>query len=209
MAQGRMLKKVICTSKKLANLRTDSARLLYTWLLPHLDIEGRFSGDISVIKGHIFPRLKHMTIKKIERDLRDLVKSGLIIVYKAKGDIFLELIDFHKHQYLNPKREAESDIPSPPPLQKIKRRCLTKKEYEYAWEKWRENGMICPICKKKGEFVANKGIVIDEYIPFQIDHKIPISKGGTYDLSNLRVVCQKCNAQKGNMLTLELIQSTP
>lgn len=113
MAQGRMLKKVICTSKKLASLRTDSARLLYTWLLPHLDIEGRFSGDISVIKGNIFPRLDHITNKKIERDLRDLVKNDLIIVYKAKGDIFLQFIEFHKHQSLRRDREAKSDIPAP------------------------------------------------------------------------------------------------
>lgn len=113
MAQGRMLKKIICTSKKLATLKTDSSRLLYTWLLPHLDIEGRFSGDFNIIKGHIFPRLKHMTIKKIERDIQDLVKNNLVIVYEAEGDIFLQFTEFHKHQSLRRDREAESDIPAP------------------------------------------------------------------------------------------------
>lgn len=39
MAEGRMLKKNISQSKKLALLKNDSARLLYTWILPHLDIE--------------------------------------------------------------------------------------------------------------------------------------------------------------------------
>ena len=77
------------------------------------------------------------------------------------------------------------------------RRCLTKEEYNYAWGKWEKEGMICPVCKKKGEFVSGKGIVIDGYIPFQIDHIVPLSKGGTYDLENLRVICQKCNAEKG------------
>ena len=113
MAKGRMLKKVICTSKKLADLKSDSARLLYTWLLPHLDIEGRFSGDPNIIKGYICPRLNHITKKKIERYLQELAENKLIIVYRASNDLFLQFIEFHKHQSLRRDREAESDIPAP------------------------------------------------------------------------------------------------
>lgn len=31
-----------------------------------------------------------------------------------------------------------------------------------------------------------------------LDHVIPISKGGTNALENLRVICNRCNSQKGN-----------
>lgn len=32
----------------------------------------------------------------------------------------------------------------------------------------------------------------------QIEHKIPISKGGTNELSNLTVLCKKCNSSRKN-----------
>lgn len=79
-----------------------------------------------------------------------------------------------------------------------KRRCLRRGEYEYAWGKWEKNRRICPICKKRARFVAGRGFVVDGYIPFEIDHIIPISKGGTYNKKNLHVICRACNRKKGN-----------
>ena len=61
MPQGRIVLKRICQSKKLADLKTDGARLLYTWLIPNMDINGCFSADPEVIKGQIFTRLRKST----------------------------------------------------------------------------------------------------------------------------------------------------
>lgn len=53
-----------------------------------------------------------------------------------------------------------------------------KKEYEhFNIEMFGENGLL-----------------------FTIDHVIPLSKGGTNDISNLKTCCKYCNQKKGNKL---------
>jgi hypothetical protein len=117
MAEGRMLKKLISTSKKLANLKTDSARLLYTWLIPHVDIKGRFSGEPDIVKGYIVPRLKTMDCDKIEAYLTDMAENDLIILYGINGDKYLEIVKFNEFQSLRKDRESPSRIPDHDQLQ--------------------------------------------------------------------------------------------
>jgi len=117
MPQGRIVLKRICQSKKLALLKTDGARLLYTWLLPNVDINGCFSGDADVIKGQIFTRLRK-SAKTIESYLQDMHNVGLIIWYESNGDMFLHIPDFvEKQPSLNPNKESKSTIPMPTPDQ--------------------------------------------------------------------------------------------
>jgi hypothetical protein len=113
MPEGRMLKKCISESKSLGNLSSDSARLLYTWLIPFLDVEGRYSADPEIIKGHIFPKIKSMTISKIQKLLSDLNTAGLIILYNFNDEVYLQLTKFHEHQKLDPTKEGKSKIPAP------------------------------------------------------------------------------------------------
>jgi len=113
MPRGRVILKSISESKKLSMLKTDGARLLYSWTLPHLDINGCFSGDSEVINHVIFPRLKK-TSEEVEEFLKDLEKNNLIVRYEANNDVFLHYPDFvEKQPYLNPGREAEPTIPKP------------------------------------------------------------------------------------------------
>lgn len=114
MAEGRMLKKAVSTSRRLADLETDSARLLYTWIIPHLDIEGRFYADPSMIKGSVVPRIKSFTEDLIAECIQDMASVGLITVYEVDGDQYFYFRKFADHQNLNPKREAPSKIPDPP-----------------------------------------------------------------------------------------------
>jgi len=115
MPAGRIILKSISDSHKLPKLKTDGARLLYTWLLTHLDINGCFSGDSQVVRGKVFTRL-NKTIKTIEEYLKDLELNKLIIRYKVNGDMFLNVPDFvEKQPSLNPKREGKSNIPLPTP----------------------------------------------------------------------------------------------
>lgn len=113
MPIGRILLKSISESKKLSILKTDGARLLYTWLIPHLDINGCHSGDSMVIRGKIFTRLIK-SIKTVEGYLQDLENTGLIIRYEVNGDVFLNYPDFvEKQPKLNPEREGKVTIIPP------------------------------------------------------------------------------------------------
>jgi len=49
------------------------------------------------------------------------------------------------------------------------------------------HAMWGPICFYCNNEIANT-----------IDHVVPLCKGGTNDLSNLRPACQRCNVKKGN-----------
>jgi hypothetical protein len=116
MAEGRIIKKCISESKKLAELKSDSARLLYTWLIPHLDSAGRYMADPEIIKGHIVPKIKTMTISKIKQILDELADTGLIRLYKSNGEVYLELIKFTEFQKsLALDREPKSKFPAPDP----------------------------------------------------------------------------------------------
>ena len=115
MAKGRMLLKTISTSQKLANLPSDSARLLWTWLLPHLDREGRFQAEPPIVKGHAVPRLKHHTEKTVFAHLQQLADVGLILLYEVNGDRYLQYNQFDENQAgFHKDREAPSNCPPPP-----------------------------------------------------------------------------------------------
>ncbi len=116
MAEGRMLKKKIATSRRLAELKTDSARLLWTWLLPFLDVEGRYHASPEIIKGTIFPRISFFTTRKIKTCLENLEQVGLISIYSVNGDQFLEFSNFKDNQTLRLDREKPSSIPAKPQI---------------------------------------------------------------------------------------------
>jgi anti-sigma28 factor (negative regulator of flagellin synthesis) len=58
---------------------------------------------------------------------------------------------------------------------------------EYLLEKW---GRKCAYCKT-------------ENVPFETEHIIPTSRGGTNRVSNLTITCHKCNQLKGSMTATE------
>lgn len=44
--------------------------------------------------------------------------------------------------------------------------------------------------------------------PFDVDHVIPVSYGGTNDIGNLTLACRRCNRSKGAKLVNEWLRST-
>jgi len=114
MARGRMLSREISLDEKVNALPDDSARLLFTWLIPHLDCEGRTYGEAQVIKAMVIPRL-NWSSKRVEKYLTEMEKLGLIARYCLNGNRYLLAPNFEKHQTgLRKDRESQSKIPSPP-----------------------------------------------------------------------------------------------
>ena len=117
MPQGRIILKSISESKKIARLKTDGARLLYTWLITHLDVNGCFSADPDVVNGKVLTRLNKPK-KTVVSYLDNLASTGLIVIYEANGDKFLIVPDFaEKQPNLQPKKEGKPTIPLPTPDQ--------------------------------------------------------------------------------------------
>lgn len=111
MARGRFISKAISLDEKVDALSSDTVRLLFTWLIPHLDCEGRMYGDPQTVKSIVFPR-RSMDVRTMQKYLDELVKSGLVQRYVNGGSTFLYFPNFGKHQPgLNKNKESPSEIP--------------------------------------------------------------------------------------------------
>ena len=116
MAEGRMLNRAISQSKKMAKLSDDTSRLLFTWMIPHLDAEGRMKGDPSLFRAAVCPRLDHITTQQVEKYLKEWDKAEAILWYDADGDKYIYCIGWDRQQRnLRKEREAPSRYPEPPP----------------------------------------------------------------------------------------------
>lgn len=121
MASGRLLQKRISNSKKMAQLSCDGARLLYSWILPHLDQNGNFYADPDMVNNLVFTRLKK-SIKDIEKWLDELELAGCIVRYEVDGEIYLNYPDFFEKQpNIRPDREGKTDLPNISPDKILKR----------------------------------------------------------------------------------------
>lgn len=110
-----MLSKVISLDEKVNALSDDTCRLLFTWLIPHLDCEGRIYGDALTVKSIVFPR-RSISGGKIEKYLKELEKHELVFRYSVNGNEYLLMKGFEKHQPgLQKSKESPSQIPPIPP----------------------------------------------------------------------------------------------
>ena len=209
MAEGRILKRAISESQKLGRLATDSARLLYTWLIPWTDVEGRYTADPDILKGHLFPKVRAMTPRKIERLLFDLAdpslsdKGGLIILYQKGGERYLEFVKFHEVQTINRDREAKSKIPPPrdksckllsPPENSLLNKSLNKSEVKVKVKK-----TSCPKSKtpddesfKITRWWSTEDVKLTEYLIGRILENNPRSKVKKLTLPQLENWFNEC-----------------
>jgi len=118
MARGRFIAKEICIDKTVNDLNDPWSMLAFTWLVTHADCEGRTYGDPAIVKSLVFPRRTDITIEQIESFIQEWNVKGLIILYEADGDKFIQFPNFDKHQPgLNKTKETASHIPIPEQIQ--------------------------------------------------------------------------------------------
>lgn len=138
MAKGRMLQNRVSKSQKLASLSNDTVRLLYTWMLSHLDINGSFYADPVMVNNLVFTRLGH-SIKTISAALDELVEKGLIIRFQDEGESYLNYPDFQEKQpKLYPEREGEPDIPKITPESLLNNSGVTRTQIKLKQSKVKE-----------------------------------------------------------------------
>ena len=114
MAEGRMLKKKISLNEMLADLANDTHRLLFTWGIPHLDVEGRLTGNARRFKALVAPLLDHINSEMVLAFFQDAESLGLIQRYEVEGEWHVQYPKFHNNQNLSKNREAASKRPAPP-----------------------------------------------------------------------------------------------
>lgn len=108
MAKSRMVAREITIDKDVAKL-SDKAALLYTWLIPFLDREGRFFALPEQIKGYVIPYRKNFTVNVVRQCLKEIASVDLIRIYGENGE-YLCCKGFLKHNKPHPN-EPESQIP--------------------------------------------------------------------------------------------------
>lgn len=124
MPQGRMILKKISHNPEVNSLPAEAA-LLFTWLVTHLDGEGRINGNPRWVNSTVFP-LRDYSEPQVEAwlqlmaEARDHEGIGLLIRYKVNSVPFIYVPGFERSQtnrkkgYEGDGRHGKSDIPEPP-----------------------------------------------------------------------------------------------
>jgi len=105
-----MLSKSISYSTKVNELSSDFARLLYTWIIPHLDDWGRTDGNSQGIKLQVMPG-SDKTVEEFEKALQEMNDVGLIDRYEVEGKMYIQYTNFDEYQW-GLKKSGKSKIPS-------------------------------------------------------------------------------------------------
>ena len=149
-------------------------------------------------KGNLIKLLENEKVKqyiknKLEKKAVEINQEGKIRInpelYKALLNKFNGDVDFlNKNIEKVLIKEFLSENLNDDIAKKINRRNPFKKETRYAILK--RAGFKCQSCGAKPQ--RNNDVKLE------IDHVIPFSLGGKDTFDNLQVLCEKCNASKGN-----------
>ena len=109
MARNRMIKSKFCDDVKIGRLSRD-ARLLYIQLWLFSDDIGVVIGDSVWLKSKMFP-YDQIQIQQFEKWMNELVINGFICLLSYKGERFIYLPNFTRHQVINRPNYEDLNIP--------------------------------------------------------------------------------------------------
>jgi hypothetical protein len=117
MAQRRMISKSLGSSRKFHSVRIkcgklgDFAQALFPLIVVSCDDFGRLEGDAFTIKHKVFP-ISPYREEEFEIVLQAMNEVGLVRLYFAGGDRFLEVVNFDREQP-NLNKRTKSEFPDP------------------------------------------------------------------------------------------------
>lgn len=118
MPNGRFLSRSIAVSEQLSKVSLE-ADYLFTKCIPHLDVDGRMTGNPHLVKTVAVPLRTELDAVRIADLLKELACTvgpegePLVRWFEIGGFRFLEFPGFDRQQQgLNKKKEAVSRIPS-------------------------------------------------------------------------------------------------
>jgi hypothetical protein len=86
---------------------SEFGELFFTRLIMKADDFGRFYGSSKLLKAQLYP-LKDYTLKQVEKWRDEVIKSGIVIIYKVEDKEYLEIKDFNQRLRL-----MKSKFPEP------------------------------------------------------------------------------------------------
>ena len=98
---------------------TIAHRLLFTWGIAHLDVEGRITGSPRGFKALVAPLLDHITHETVLSFFQDAESLGLIQRYEVDGEWHVQYPKFAHNQNLTKSREAASKRPTISSIQTV------------------------------------------------------------------------------------------
>ena len=109
MARIRTIKPKFWDDSKIGKLTRD-ARLLYIGLWTFSDDIGVVVGDSIWLKSKVFP-YDQIQIQQFDKWIMELVKNGFICLLSYKGERFIYLPNFTRHQVINRPNVDDLNIP--------------------------------------------------------------------------------------------------
>jgi hypothetical protein len=105
-----MIARNITKSKKIQQL-SDRERVIYAFMLPFLDREGRINAHPKYLKGVVFLQLEYSEAE-IEAAISRLHDVGLGTVYPTEDAVVFQFVSFHEYNKPN-RNEVGSEFPPP------------------------------------------------------------------------------------------------
>lgn len=93
------------------SILSDKAKLLYIGTITFADDDGRLKANSLLLKSQVFPFDEKVTQMEVRKLLNSIVKSGLVEVYRAESEYYIQHPNWHKYQSIRKDLYKPSDIP--------------------------------------------------------------------------------------------------
>lgn len=113
-ASGRMIRKSISESEKIASL-SPIAAVLFVMLIPHFNAHGKMPGGPGVIKDECVPLLPYLTYENLPDYLQEISDKTNVKWFKCGSKYWLHALKFNtEHQELRTDKMGADTLPNYP-----------------------------------------------------------------------------------------------